>query len=739
MIFNWTKWHISSAEEANEAFDKIAQIHPKYHAFDTETTGLHIIKDKPFLYQFGFIDEESKRGWAYSVDIERQPELAKAVIKSWHDYLAKGKHILIGQNIKYDLNMCINLGLPVSEDVQVTDLQFWIRYGNDALHTSEGGPPMALKDFATKYVDRNAKLHEHALKNEQSTIAKTYNNRLKAKVQACQVPAALRSTYKSVTLSCLNELFKDPIFEITELPKDILDAYIEWKDSLPLWLQKKVITLVEPEHIPYNKLNREILIKYALDDIVWTLESFWKCRTSCIARKNVHAVKIENDLIFPLLRMERVGFKIDREYLEESRKKLKAYIVERRQLLRELTGAEFKIGQHAFIKEMLANDFDWSLPSTGAGVVDMELSKLIRENPSNPAIKVMQLIQELRTLEKWYSAYIIRFQKVIEYYNTDRLYTQMNQVGAVSGRFTSDFQQFPKEAITKEDGTELFHPRKMVIVPKDEGFIGLGYCDFSQIELRFQAFYTILVGAPDLNLCRAYMPYKCHKKDGTKFDYTNPDHIKHWADDWYLDENPEEKWTATDVHAATTIAAGYSKDDPNFKHYRTTVGKRTNFAKNYGAQLGKIKEMYPDKSEEECQRINDAYYKAFPGVKNYHQYCYNRASYSYTVNMFGVKYYNVSGHKLINMLVQGSAAYYLKLKIIELDKYIQENHLKTRMQMNIHDEVDFEVAEGEKEQLWKFKEIMEDWPEGQVPIVAEPDWSTTNWAEKSELTKEGAV
>ena len=581
MIFNWTKWHIRSAEEANDAFDKIAQIHPKYHAFDTETTGLHIIKDKPFLYQFGFIDEESKRGWAYSVDIERQPELAKAVIKNWHEYLAKGKHILIGQNIKYDLNMCINLGLPVSEDVRVTDLQFWIRYGNDALHTSEGGPPMALKDFATKYVDRNAKLHEHALKNEQSTIAKTYNNRLKAKVQACQVPAALRSTYKSVTLSCLNELFKDPVFEITELPKDILDAYIEWKDSLPLWLQKKVITLVEPEHIPYNKLNREILIKYALDDIVWTLESFWKCRTSCIARKNVHAVKIENDLIFPLLRMERVGFKIDREYLESSRIKLRSYILERRKLLRELTGAEFKIGQHAFIKEMLANDFDWSLPSTGASVVDMELSKLIRENPSNPAIKVMQLIQELRTLEKWYSAYIIRFQKVIEYYNTDRLYTQMNQVGAISGRFTSDFQQFPKEAITKEDGTELFHPRKMVIVPKDEGFIGLGYCDFSQIELRFQAFYTILVGAPDLNLCRAYMPYKCHKKDGTKFDYTNPEHIKHWSDDWYLDENPEEKWTATDVHAATTIAAGYSKDDPNFKKYRTTIGKRTNFAKTF--------------------------------------------------------------------------------------------------------------------------------------------------------------
>lgn len=733
MIFNWTKHHLTTVEEANEVFDKIAEIQPKYHAFDTETTGLHIIFDKPFLYQFGFIDIETKRGWAYSVDLEKQPRFASNVIKSWHDYLAKNKHILIGQNIKYDLNMCINASLGISESVRVTDLQFWIRYGHDALHTNEGGPPMALKDYATKYVDRNAKLHENALKNEQTHIAKMYNNRLKSGLIRCKVPEQLKSTYRSVTLSCINELFKDPVFEITDLPEDIYNVYIDWKNSLPLWLQKRVLTLVEAKQIPYNRLNRETLIKYALDDIVWTLEAFWKCYQACNARENTIAVKIENKLIFPLLRMERVGFKIDKNYLETCRVNLKDYIIERRALLKQLTNADFKIGQHAFIKELMSTDFNWELASTGSSVVDLELSKLIRNDPSNPAIRVMQLIQELRTLEKWYSAYIIRFQKILELYNADRLYTQMNQVGAVSGRFTSDFQQFPKDAILKEDGTELFHPRKMVIVSKDEGFEGLGYCDFSQIELRFQAFYTILVEAPDLNLCRAYMPYKCHQKDGTKFDYTNNEHIKRWQEDWFLDENPEEKWIPTDVHAATTIAAGYSKDDPNFKKYRTTIGKRTNFAKNYGAQLGKIKEMYPDKNDEECRRINDAYYKAFPGVKNYHQYCYNRACYSHTVNMFGIKYYNVSGHKLINMLVQGSAAYYLKLKIIALDQYIQNKKLKTRMQMNIHDEVDFEIYKGEKDEIWNFKRIMEDWPEGQIPIVSEPEWSTTNWAEKEEL------
>ena len=56
---------------------------PKVGAFDTETTGLNIALDNPFLYQFGFIDNEAKQGYAYAVDIERQPELAKQVINYW--------------------------------------------------------------------------------------------------------------------------------------------------------------------------------------------------------------------------------------------------------------------------------------------------------------------------------------------------------------------------------------------------------------------------------------------------------------------------------------------------------------------------------------------------------------------------------------------------------------------------------------------------------------------------------
>lgn len=154
--------------------------------------------------------------------------------------------------------------------------------------------------------------------------------------------------------------------------------------------------------------------------------------------------------------------------------------------------------------------------------------------------------------------------------------------------------------------------------------------------------------------------------------------------------------------------------------------------KNYGAKYNKIKEMFPDKTEEEVKRIDDAYYKAFPGVKQYHDYCYYRANnYACTTNLFGVKYYGVNGHKLINMLVQGSAAYYLKWKIREVYDYCKANNIKSRFQMNIHDELSWERhTDDSPEIFFEFKRIMQEWSEGYIPIVAEMDATNTTWSDK---------
>lgn len=724
--YHWNTIHIMTNQQANEMVKTFKECNPDVCAFDTETTGLHITLDKPFLFQFGWICKDKLEGYAYAVDIEKQPDLSKQVIKIWHK-LVSGVKKYLGHNVKYDMHMLINLGLPYTTE-NVSDTMFYIRYAHDALHQNEGGPPLGLKDYAAKYIDRSAKSHEKLLDQEKTDIAKTLNNMLKRRLSSCRIPAGLN--YKSFTLSALNELFKDPIAEVQDFPDDIQQAYLDWKTKdLPLYLQAKVTQLVESTQIAYNTLNRENVIKYAIYDIVWTLEIYAQCAPVIKARQQEFGIQMEESLIFPLIEMERVGFKTNKPYLENCKQNLKQYIIEQRTKLFELTQKEFSIGQHETIKDILINDFNVNLTATNAGELDLVLSNLIIENKDNPAIKVIQLIQELRTLEKWYSAYITRFLKDLTF--TDRLYTTINQVGTVSGRVTSNFQQFPRDPIVKEDGTELFHPRRMVEITGGD-YDGIVYCDYSQIELRFQAMYTILVGSPDLNLCRAYMPYKCHLKDGTQFDYTKPELIKRWKEEWYLDENPEERWEPTDVHGATTTAAtGLKKGDEGFKEARYAIGKRTNFAKNYGAQYKKIRQMFPDKTEEECRKIDNAYYTAFPGVKEYHNYCYQRAMESYTGNLFNIRYYNISGHKLINMLIQGSAAYYLKWKIRQLYDYCKANNIKSRWQMQIHDELSWEKHKDDPLDVFiEMQNLMGDWTDTLVPIVAEMDATKTTWADK---------
>lgn len=727
--YHWNLMHISTNQQANDMVQVFKHTTPDVCAFDTETTGLHIILDKPFLFQFGWICPDCLEGYAFSVDIERQPDLAKQVIKVWHKLVSKTK-LYLGHNVKYDMHMVTNIGLPYTTE-NVSDTMFYIRYAHDALHPKEGGPLLGLKEYAAKYIDRNAKSHEKLLDQEKTEKAKEYNNMLKRRLQQCKLPESLKNkNFKSFTLSAINEMFKDPIAEIYDFPEDVQQAYLDWKTKdLPLYLQTKVTQLVESDMIGYHTLNRDNVIKYALYDIVWTLEIYALCAPVIKGRQQNVAIKMENDSIFPLVEMERVGFKTDKQYLETCRVNLKQYIITQRNKLFELTQQKFSIGQHEVVKDILTNDFNVTLTATNASELDLVLSNLIISDKGNPAIKVIQLIQELRTLEKWYSAYITRFLKDLTH--TDRLYTTINQVGTVSGRVTSNFQQFPRDPILTEDGVELFHPRRMVTVSGGD-YDGIIYCDYSQIELRFQALYTILVGSPDLNLCRAYMPYQCHLKDGTKFDYTNPEHIKRWKEEWYLDENPEERWEPTDVHGATTTAAtGLKKGDPGFKEARYAIGKRTNFAKNYGAQYKKIRQMFPDKTEEECHRIDNAYYTAFPGVKEYHSYCYRRAMESHTVNLFGVRYYNVSGHKLINMLVQGSAAFYLKWKIRQLYDYCKSHNVKSRWQMQIHDELSWEKHKDDPLDVFiEMQNIMGDWSDTLVPIVAEMDATKTTWAEK---------
>ena len=726
----WKMVTIRTNKEANDMLQLLDEHKPTIGAFDTETDGLHIINSKPFLFQFGYLHPTEHIGYTYVVDIQKQPELSKAVINEWHKRVASFKHYL-AHNCKFDLHMLTNNETPYIVE-NVSDTMFYIRYAHDALTPANGGPPMKLKDYAARYISPDAKHHDKLIQAERSAIAKMLNAKLKERLKLCGTPPAQYEA-KSYTIKVIAQILSDPIADKNSFPDDkTRQAYDDWLQlDVPAQIREQVTGLVETDMIPYTMCDRETVIRYGHYDIVWVLEIYESLVPIIDARDNWRGVEFEEKLVLPLYEMERCGFKADVPYLHQARNDLKTYIQQQRAQLYELVGERISIAQHAKVLDLLQ--------ARGVHITstrDDEMAKIKADlkhtDPDNDCIKIISLIQELRTLEKWYSVYIMRFIKDLKH--TDRLYTTINQVGTVSGRVTSDFQQFPKQGITTVDGVTLFHPRHLIGIDGGD-YTAIAYLDYSQIELRFQAFYTILVGHPDLNLCRAYMPYECHREDGTLFDYKNNEHIKDAYDGTWLCNESNLLWTPTDVHGATTKAAfGIDETHPDFHDLRY-VGKRVNFAKNYGAQFRKIWEMFPEYDAETARRIDAAYYTAFPGVKKYHEYCYHRAELSSnTQNLFGIRYYGVSGHKLVNMLVQGSAAYYLKWKIRELYDYSKAHNLKTKWQMQIHDELSWSFCpEDGVEILFEFKKIMEDWDDGQVPIVADMEITTSTWANKQEV------
>jgi DNA polymerase-1 len=611
-------------------------------AIDTETTGLHLKADKPFLITLTF-DDKSR-----AIDINEVPTIA--LVQEVFNQLKKFKWV-VGHNIKFDLHMLANIGITYEEN-NITDTMILARL---ALDTDEVFS-LALKSLATKYIDGTAADDQKVIKSALMKLNKADKSR--------------EHTY--------------------------LDVY-----NLPEY--------------------RQAMIDYALNDTEITLQLAKKLIDVVQARKQEDTFKLENAIILPLFRMERVGLKIDRAYLQDRKKFFDEFISQKRATLHKLTGENFSVGQHKNIKEwFLKNEIELASSDDGA-------MESVSKSADGNAREVAKLIQELRSLEKWYSVYIIRMLDKSEF--DGRAYTQINANSAITGRLSSDFQQFPKYAILDEEGKEIFHPRRMVITT-GEGYNKIAYLDYSQIELRVQANYTYEISGGDLNMCRAYMPHKC--VDASKVEFDPKLHAKDiFTKHWFTIEKGI-KWKPTDLHSATTKEAfpDVPEDSDEFKRLRG-LGKATNFAKNYGATKNALMEQFGFE-ESVATKLDKAYYQAFPKILDYQtlvrKIYYQRG---YVRNMYGRRYYMTDKrfvYRLYNYLVQGSCADMLKSKIVDVDNLLTP--YKSRFQMNIHDEMSFEIYDGEEFLVEKIKAIMEDVPKMIVPVVAEVELASKNWAEK---------
>lgn len=692
---DWTKLHLITKKDIDLLQLAFKKYMPDYSGADTETTGLHITLDKPFFVSYGWYNESTKKALVITFDLTTNPELNNYFFKTIFELSNKTKEFLFW-HASFDLNMFMNVDNPYPYD-NVVDVQGYVRLCTDA--ESGKTKKLSLKTYAKLNLDPKAKFYLEKIEKEKQDLNKFRRTLIEK---------------SGFSLKKLDKILKDKLNTLEDLPEEIQEIY---KNTL------------DPNN--YINYNRNIIIDYAAYDVIYTLEAHYHLKNILKERNQEEILKMENQLIPIVTNMERTGFELNKEYAIKSKPILKKYILDNREKFKALMGANITVNQHKEIKNLFLEKFNIVLENS-----DVDTFKKLLNHSNKRIREISKIIIIQRSLEKWYSTYLVKWTETMS--KTNRIHPSLNQFGAVSGRFTSNFQQFPKYSIKDENDQELFNPRKLVKVTNEEYPI-LAFIDYNQIELRFQALYTIFLAEGDLNLCRVFMPFRCHTKDekSVYFDYNNEEHIRTYnSKKWFLNENSAQEWHKLDFHSYTTLTAfpELKLEDPNFKKYRS-IGKQTNFSINYGATVNKLMEEF-GYSKELAKKLYDAYYKSFPIIKTFIQYI-KRTLYKqdYISNLFGRRYYNTNAHKGRSYIVQGSAADFIKIQMIECFNEILKNK-KTRMIMQIHDELIFEIHKDEVYIIKQLKELMQNLPDTKIPIEAEVEISYTTWADKKKVNLE---
>lgn len=657
----------------------------KYLIFDTETDGLNIITSKPFLFQYGLVDEKLNL-----LGIQSFYKEDVASRNQFINYLRQAV-TLVGHNIKFDVHMCINNGIDINifESKNYIDTAVLARLVIDHDKQSDKAFSTALKKLAVRFLGIDSSDEERKLKAELSNLTIQHKQGLKDYLVA-------------------NNVWVPGITQ-REDTKVLNDIYNNWHKVF-----HKYPTIKPHRQMYFTKFPAPTyrdcsnVVVYGEGDIKHThgLFKLWYPRVVSLKQSDT-LVRISR-ATFPLILMERKGLTVDVPRLLNDRDMLlqeysKTKIIDPR------TGAQLSIGQHAKLKELYEYESGMSLASA-----DKEARSQVAM--FSAAANAADYISKM---DKYISTYIAGIINKLTLVNGEyKVFTQYNLAGTVTGRLSSDFQQFPKEPLELSNGHKV-DIRAWFIVPKQNKY--MFYMDYSQLELRLQCEWTNIVnGQPDINLVRAFNPYRTIiGMDG-----------KH-----YLEEDPTIEWKPTDLHGLTAKTAfpGIDENHPEWKHYRQ-LGKRANFACNYGASAPKIQEsLHVDFKT--AQALVAGYKKTFKGVVDFGNWLNRQTHITDNIpNLFLRRYYSRNKHQLNNWLVQGSGADLLLLKLREVYEYI-----KTRPHWNfmitVHDEIGYTCDDIPEQQLQKeIKDIQSimGYSFSAVDIVADVEVTQTCWSDKDD-------
>ena len=405
--------------------------------------------------------------------------------------------------------------------------------------------------------------------------------------------------------------------------------------------------------------------------------------------------EIEMPLIPILVKMEKIGIKINPKKLKEVSSRIKKELKTLEKSIYKLAGEEFNINSPQQLSEILFLKLKISGTLTGGrvkktpgGALSTEASELEKLRPYH---KIIDLIIKYRELAKLKSTYTDTLPKLSD--KDGRIHTTYNQIGTASGRLSSQEPNLQNIPARGDWGDEV---RKAFIAEKGYKFLSV---DYSQIHLRI-----IAALANDKKMIKAF-------KKGVDI----------------------HKFTASEINNVPV-----EKVTPQMRF----AAKALNFGIIYGMGEKSFSES-AGISREEARNFMKEYLSDFSGIASYIDELKNRARKSgFTETLFGRRRYLPGLNSLnpmlrsqaeriaVNMPIQGLEADIIKKAMIEIDSWISNAKLENelRMLLQVHDELLFEVKESLVEKVTaKIIELMESVVDLKVPITAEAKVGD-NWA-----------
>ena len=397
---------------------------------------------------------------------------------------------------------------------------------------------------------------------------------------------------------------------------------------------------------------------------------------------------IELPLVYVLANMEITGFKIDRDYLDGMKDEINIKLKDLEQKIYAISNEEFNISSPKQLADILFNKLAIPYPKK---IKDnnYSTSKDILDKLAND-YEIVRLVLEYRMYAKLYSNYIVGL--IDEIKDDGRIHTIFNQTLTRTGRLSSERPNLQNIPIRIEEGRKI----RQAFIPSSDSIIVSS--DYSQIELRV---FAHMSGAT--NMIEAF------KND---LDI----HTKTASDIFHVPITEVDKGMRRSAKAVNfgiiygISSFGLSED------LGINVYEAKDFIDNYLATFPGIKE-YMD------QQVADAYKNGY--VKT----LFNRKR---IIDELKNKNYLIrsSGERMaMNTPIQGTAADILKMAMIKLQQKIDEMNLNTKMLVQVHDELVFDVPNNEVEIIIPvIKDTMENIYKMNVPLKVDIEYGK-NWYE----------